>query len=254
MNYMESITTGQVLLALVLVCIALYLSFYFKVNLEKDILVATIRAFLQLMLIGYLLTFIFNLKSPIYTTVMIFFMAGIATYHAGKRGEAVQGSYWISGIAIYGTTIITIGILSGFGIIPYEPQMIIPVAGMVIGNVMNAASLALMRMHDELKDKQNQIEAALSLGASPRQAANPAIQKAIQISMIPVIDRAKIVGIVSLPGGMSGMILAGASPLAAVRFQVIIMYMLLGSPFLTVGIAVALGYRQYFTKFMQLKL
>jgi putative ABC transport system permease protein len=119
---------------------------------------------------------------------------------------------------------------------------------------MSATSLALLRMHDELKRDKNQIEAALSLGASPRKAVELALKKAIETSMIPVIDRAKTVGIVSLPGGMSGMILAGASPLVAVKFQIVIMYMLLGSPFLTVAIASVLGYRQYFTKYMQLRL
>ncbi len=250
---MREISIFQVLMSLVFVAMALYFSKAFRVKMGLDIIDAAIRSLVQLIAIGYVLTFIFNLQSPVYVILMITVMAGVATYNSGKRGKKVKNSYVISGIAIYVTTIVTIAILSGFNIIPFEAQFIIPVAGMVIGNVMNATSLALMRLHDEIHANKAKVEAALSLGATPRQAAQFALQKAITTAMVPVVDRAKVVGIVSLPGGMSGMILAGASPLEAVKFQIVIMYMLLGSPFLTVAITGMLAYKQYFTQYHQLK-
>lgn len=251
---MEEITSLHLVISLVLVAIALYFSVQFKLRMEKEIIIATIRATVQLIIIGYILSFVFSLDSPIYTIMMIAVMGGIATVNAGKRGKDVKGAMWISGVSIFASTIVTIGILSGFDIIPFNPQYIIPVAGMIIGNVMSAASVSLIRLQEELKSNRGKVEAALSLGATPRKAVEEVLKKAVRISMVPVVDRAKIVGIVSLPGGMSGMILAGASPLSAVKFQILIMYMLLGSPFLTVGIAVLLAYRQYFTKHMQLKI
>ncbi|QNO14424.1 iron export ABC transporter permease subunit FetB [Alkalicella caledoniensis] len=250
---MREISTLQVVLSLVFVVMAIYFSRVFKVKMGFDIADAAVRSFVQLIAIGYVLTFIFNLNSPIYVIIMISIMAGVATYNSGKRGQKVKNSFLISGIAIYATTLFTIIVLSGFNIIPFEGQFIIPVAGMVIGNVMNATSLALMRLHDEINSNKSKIEAALSLGATPRQAIQFALQKAITTAMVPVVDRAKVVGIVSLPGGMSGMILAGASPLEAVKFQIVIMYMLLGSPFLTVAITGLLAYKQYFTNYLQLK-
>lgn len=250
---MREITTYQVLLSLVFVVMAIYFSRTFKLKMGFDIATAAIRSFVQLIAIGYVLTFIFDLNSPIYVIIMISVMAGVATHNSGKRGREVKNSYLISGIAIYATTIVSIIILSGFNIIPFEAQYIIPVAGMIIGNVMNATSLVLMRLHDEIIANRSKIEAALSLGATPRQAIQFALEKSINTAMVPVVDRAKVVGIVSLPGGMSGMILAGAAPLAAVKFQIVIMYMLLGGPFLTVAITVLLAYRQYFTKHLQLK-
>ncbi|MTI96225.1 MAG: iron export ABC transporter permease subunit FetB [Firmicutes bacterium] len=249
---MRDISTWQVLLSLVFVAIALYFSGYFKVGMGKDIMISSVRAFVQLLAIGYILTFVFELQSPLWIVLTMAIMAGVAAYNSGKRGEKVRNSYLISSIAIYATTFVTILILSGFGIIPFEGQFIIPVSGMVIGNVMNAASLALMRLDDEIKGNRNRVEAALSLGATPLQAARSALQKSVETAMVPVVDRAKVVGIVSLPGGMSGMILAGAEPLAAVKFQIVIMYMLLGSPFLTVAIVNLLAYRQYFNKQRQL--
>lgn len=249
---MTDITTAQVLLSLVFVAGALYFTYFFKVDMGKDIIVAAIRAFVQLLAIGYVLTLIFDLDSPLWVVLMMAVMAGVASYNSGKRGQKVKNSYLISSIAIFTTTAATILVLSGFGIIPFKAQYIIPVSGMVIGNVMNAASLAMMRLDDELKSNRMRVEAALSLGASPIQAAAPALKKSVITAMVPVVDRAKVVGIVSLPGGMSGMILAGASPLAAVKFQIVIMYMLLGSPFLTVAIVNMLAYRQYFNRQRQL--
>lgn len=251
---MREISTWQVLFSLVFVAAALVFSGYFKVRMGKDIVVSAVRAFVQLLLIGYLLTFLFEIDSPLYVVIMMTVMAGVATYNSGKRGEKVRNSYRISAVAIYVTTFATVLVLSGPGIIPFKAQFIIPVSGMVIGNVMNAASLALMRLDDELKSNRLRVEAALSLGATPLQAAAPALKKAVTTAMVPVVDRAKVVGIVSLPGGMSGMILAGAAPLAAVKFQIVIMYMLLGSPFLTVAIVNILAYRQYFTRQRQLVL
>lgn len=249
---MNEISTVQVLLSLIFVAGALYFSNLFKVKMGKDILIAAVRAFVQLLAIGYVLTFIFDLDSPITIILMMVVMAGAASYNAGKRGAKVRNSYRISSIAIFATTFITILVLAGFGIIPFKAQYIIPVSGMVIGNVMNSASLALMRLDDELKANRLKVEAALSLGASPLQAASPALKKSVTTAMVPVVDRAKVVGLVSLPGGMSGMILAGASPLTAVKFQIVIMYMLLGSPFLTVAIVNWLAYRQYFNRQRQL--
>lgn len=250
---MQEISIFQVLLSLIFVLMALYFSKMFNLKMGFDIGSAAVRSFVQLVAIGYVLTFIFELDAPIYVILMISVMAGVATYNSGKRGKKVKNSYLISGIAIFATTFVTILVLSGFGIIPFRAQFIIPVAGMVIGNVMNATSLALMRLHDEIDANKIKVEAALSLGASPRQAVQFAMKKAINTAMVPVVDRAKVVGIVSLPGGMSGMILAGAHPLEAVKFQIVIMYMLLGSPFLTVAITGLLSYKQYFTKYSQLK-
>ncbi len=251
---MRDITLWQVFLSLIFVAVALVFSGYFKVRMGKDIVVSALRAFVQLLAIGYILTFLFEVESPLYIVLMVAVMVAVASYNSGRRGEKVPNAFLISSVAIFTTTFLTVLVLSGFGIIPFEAQFIIPVSGMVVGNVMNGASLALMRLDDELKSNRLRVEAALSLGATPLQAATPALKKAVTTAMVPVVDRAKVVGIVSLPGGMSGMILAGASPLAAVKFQIVIMYMLLGSPFLTVAIVNLLAYRQYFNRQRQLVL
>jgi len=157
---MNDITTFQVLLSLVFVVGAMYFSHLFKVKMGRDILTSAIRAFIQLLAIGYVLTLIFDLDSPLWIVLMMSVMAGVASCNSGKRGERVKNSYLISAIAIFATTFVTILVLSGFGIIPFRAQYIIPVSGMVIGNVMNAASLAMMRLDDELKTNRVKVEAA----------------------------------------------------------------------------------------------
>jgi len=134
----------------------------------------------------------------------------------------------------------------------FTAQQIIPIAGMVIGNSMNVCSLVMRRMHEEIKARQLQIETALALGATRQQAVRPHLKTALQSGMMPIVDSTKTVGLIQLPGAMTGMILAGASPLQAVQLQMIVMYMLIGAAALTGLAASWLSYRQFFTANHQL--
>jgi putative ABC transport system permease protein len=135
----------------------------------------------------------------------------------------------------------------------YQPQYVIPIAGMIIGNSMNGASLAINRLVAEIRLRRTEIEAALSLGATARQAVNQAFKEAVKSAMIPTINAMMIVGIVQLPGMMTGQIIAGTRPEQAVRYQVVVVYMLTAAVTVTCICAAILTYRQYFTKSHQLK-
>ena len=124
---------------------------------------------------------------------------------------------------------------------------------MVIGNSMTAAAVALNRLADEIRSEAGRIEATLALGATARQAATGLVTRSLRSGMIPLIDSTKTTGVVFFPGTMVGMLLAGASPTAAVRLQLILLWTLLGSTALAALIAVTLAYRNFFTAAHQLR-
>ena len=138
-------------------------------------------------------------------------------------------------------------------IIPSGARYVIPIAGMIVGNSMNVASVTAVRLVQDAGDRRPQIEAALALGASPRQCTADIIRRSVRLAMVPVIDSTKTMGIVFLPGAMTGMILAGADPLQAVRLQVVVVFMLLAAVSLTATIVSLLAPGRLFTPQQQLR-
>ena len=112
---------------------------------------------------------------------------------------------------------------------------------------MTTTGLTIVRLRDDLKTHRLQIEAALALGATKQQAARQPMRRALNTGMTPIIDNTKTVGLISLPGTMTGLILGGASPLEAVQVQMIVMYVLVGTAAFSSLITTFLTYRQFFT-------
>jgi len=239
---------------LVLVSVAMGISRWQKVGLEQSMLVAVGRAFVQLIAIGYALDFIFSRRGPLWILLVVGVMVAIAGYTAGQRGKHVPHSLAVATVSISVGTALTVGVLVGLNVFPFEPRFIIPIAGMVVGNSMTVTALVMTRLRDDLKLQKAQVEAALALGATQRQAAKGQLRRALTTGMTPVIDNTKTVGLISLPGAMTGMILAGASPLEAVQLQIIVMYMLVGAAAFSGLTATFLTYQQFFTQAHQLKL
>jgi putative ABC transport system permease protein len=244
----------RILGAVVLVGLAIGISRWQKVDLEKDMLVAMARSFAQLIAIGYALELIFEAKGQLWILLVIGIMVTVAGYTAGQRGQYVPQSKRVATLSVSVGTVLTLGLLIGLKIFPFEPRFIIPIAGMVVGNAMTATGLVMARLRDDLKLQRAQVEAALALGATQRQAATHQLRRALTTGMAPMVDRTKTVGLISLPGAMTGMILAGASPLEAVQLQVIVMYMLIGAVAFSGLTAAFLTYRQFFTRAHQLVL
>jgi putative ABC transport system permease protein len=143
---------------------------------------------------------------------------------------------------------VSLGALFVLGVFPLRAQALIPLAGMMIGNAMTATVLVGRRVFEELRDKRPEVEARLSLGISSRDAARPYLRSALRTALIPQIESTKAVGIVFLPGAMTGLILAGTDPMKAVLVQAAVMYLVLGSVATTTTV-VALGVsRRLFTR------
>lgn len=240
-------------LALALVIIAAAVSRWQQAGLERDLTSATVRSFVQLIAIGYVLELIFNQDNPLWTAFLLVVMILIAARTSGQRGKHTPHAQRIALLSIGFGAVGTIAVLVIAGVFDFEPQAIIPIGGMVIGNAMTAASQVMNQMADDLLDSRGQIESMLALGASSRQASQIQFRRALRNAMIPHIDTTKTVGLIKLPGAMTGMILAGASPLEAVQLQIIVMYMLVGSVTFTGLGAAYLTYRAFFTGAHQLK-
>jgi len=240
-------------LALALVVIAALISRWQQADLETDLLTASVRGFVQLIAVGYLLELVFNQDSPLWTTVLLLVMIVIAARTSGRRGKQTPRATWIALASIGVGSVLTLAILVIAGVFDYVPDAIIPIGGMIIGNAMTTASQVMNRMSDDLLEGRNQIESMLALGATSRQASLIQFRRALRNAMIPHIDTTKTVGLIKLPGAMTGMILAGASPLEAVQLQLIVMYMLVGAVTFTGLIAAYLTYRAFFTGAHQLK-
>ncbi len=246
------ITNLDIAMAAVFVAVGVLLSAIERLKLERDIIIAAIRALVQLMLVGYVLRFVFAQSAIIWTVAMIFLMSLVGAWTSAGRAKSVPGALKITVTSMVLTVGISLVALWVLGILPPKPRYLIPVAGMVIGNSMNTLSISLIRLSDGIRENRDRIEVALALGKTPIEAVRFLLKKSLRLAVIPRIDNVKVSGIIHLPGAMTGMILAGASPIQAVKFQIIIMYILLGTPMLVAYFGTRLAYKRFFNKDFQL--
>jgi len=239
-------------LTLIFVLIPLLLSKTLKLGLEKDTLIATIRSIIQLLAVGYILKFVFDAQSYIYIFLMIALMILVATLNARKKGKGIKGITWKVALTLIVVECVTQGVLLSFNIVPSTAQYIIPISGMMIGNSMVLSVLFLNRFTSEIASHQNEIELILSLGGTPKQAIHRQLMNAIKASMIPTIESQKTIGLVQLPGMMSGQIIGGADPIQAVQFQLLIIFALLTAATLSSIMIGFLSYPALFNERMQI--
>ena len=252
MNGGATLSISSLIIASSLVLISLFFSYYQKLNLEKETIIGVIRAIIQLTIVGYLLNFIFGLKNPFFTTLLLLFMTINAAYNASKRGKGIKNGFIISFIAIGIGAFITLFILVASGAIKYEPYQIIPIGGMIISNAMVAIGLCYKQLLSNFKNKREEVETKLALGADILPSSIEIIRDAIKTGMLPTIDSMKTLGIVALPGMMTGLILAGTSPIEAVKFQILVTFMMLSTTSIASFLACYLAYKGFFNGRKQL--
>jgi putative ABC transport system permease protein len=240
--------------ALTLVGFAVVISYWQNIGLEFHMMVAVGRSFVQLLAIGFALDLIFNSQNPLWIGLILLIMMTVAGLTAGKRADHIPGATAIALISVGMSTVLTLGSLLMLQVFEFEARFVIPVAGMIIGNAMIATGLTMARLRDDIHAFHLEIETALALGASSRMAVQRQLRAALSTGMTPSIDSTKTVGLIALPGAMTGMILAGVSPLEAVQLQIVVMYMLMGATAISSLVATFLTFRQFFTPVHQLKL
>jgi putative ABC transport system permease protein len=233
----------------ILVVVAVALSAYQRLGLERDIVWAGMRALVQLLVVGAALGLVIADDAPLaWSWLWVVAMVAFAAWTSNRRAPEVPGVGWLAAVAYSGAALVSLGVLLGFGVFDVSPRTVVPLSGMVVGNSMAATVLVGRRIIAELGEKRDEVEARLALGHPSREAARPYLRAAVRTALIPQIETTKATGIVFLPGAMVGLILAGAEPADAVRVQVAVMYLVLGSVTTTTAV-VAIGLsRRLFTR------
>jgi putative ABC transport system permease protein len=252
------IELARLIAAYIFVLVLLLIVRVRKISREKQITIATLRMTIQLILAGYILTYIFENPHPLLTIFIILVMEVFAIRNVYKQVKQRLSKEM--------KRIITFSMLSGslaslfyFNLVVihfspwYEPRYFIPIAGMIIGNSMTGITLGVRTLIQGFSSEREKIEGALMLGADPQTAAKPYVDNAFDSAILPTINNMLGMGIVFLPGMMTGQILSGVSPLMAIEYQIAILLGILGSVSLTVLLFILLGYRTFFTEDSRLR-
>ncbi|QLK85681.1 iron export ABC transporter permease subunit FetB [Staphylococcus sp. 17KM0847] len=246
-------STTSLMLTALLLLIPIVISFKERLHIAKDLIIAAVRAVVQLVIIGYLLEFVFNLKEPWIVLVLIVVIMINAAANTRKRAsEIMKNVFWISFVAIMSGALLSLGGVLLTGAISMKPNELIPVAGMVGSNGMIAINLSYQNLDRIFTKEIESIEAKLSLGATPALAAKDAIRESIKVAIVPTIDSVKTYGLVSIPGMMTGLIIAGVAPLQAIKFQLMVVFIHTTATIISAFVSTYLSYRQFFNQRHQL--
>ena len=240
---MEQGDVGAVGLAtsLVLVAVVVVVSRWQRLRLEPSVLWAAARALVQLLLVGAALQLVIDPDAPLALSwLWVGVMLGFAAFTVRRRAREVPRAGRLALGAFGAAAAVTLGVIFGLGVFPLEGRTLVPLAGMMVGNAMNGTVLVSRRVVDELRQRRDEVEARLALGQPSQEAARPYVRTALRDALTPQIETTKAVGVVFLPGAMTGLILAGVDPVDAVLVQAVVMYLVLGSV-ATTTVVVALG-------------
>ena len=240
-----------------LLLMSIGLAHLLKAGQSKDLFWSGLRMFVQLLVVGYVLHLIFALETPLPVLLILIVMIGFAVQTIGARVKIKMPHFYrVVGTAILfgcgGMTFFFCSLV--IGLEPwYDPRYLIPLAGMIIGNSMTGASLAVERLAAEFRERRDEIETGLCLGGSIQSVSETAVSSAFRAALIPSVNAMAAMGLVFLPGMMTGQILSGTEPLIAVKYQIAIMCVITGSVSLTTFFILKLGYRAYFTPYHSLR-
>ena len=240
------ISPGTIALSFALVLVGVFISYKEKLGSAKEILYSITRAVIQLVAVGYALTYLFGFENPIVTIGLVLVIAFNASWNAHKRSNHIPNSLNISMIAIFSTITLTLAVLVLSGSIRFIPSQIVPIAGMICGTAMTTIGLCYRNLNALFRDQRQQILEKLSLGATPNQASRSILRETIKSGMQPSLDSAKTIGIVTLPGMMSGLIFAGTVPTTAIMYQIMVTFMIVATTSLSSYIASFLAYKSFF--------
>jgi putative ABC transport system permease protein len=262
---MENLNGGFIRIELIYLALGylLLLLFLLLVRLEKlgkgwEIILAGLRMTLQLIAVGFVLTYVFSWRKPWVTLLIFLVMEGFAVYTVfGRLRKKIFPA--VRPVIVLSMAAGTSGALAYFLFVIvrvqpwYDPRYFIPIAGMIIGNSMNGIVIGVERLASGMRSQIERLEGALMLGASPRGAARPFVKEAFSAGIMPVVNNMMGMGIVFLPGMMTGQILSGTTPLEAIKYQIAIMLAIAASVAVSVFLATELGYRRFFNRHSQVR-
>lgn len=235
------VTWVGLVLSLLFLLVPIAISVLMRLGIGRDLAVATLRMGVQLAIVGVLLVLVISPERSIWWSwLWVALMLGYAANVTARRAPAVPGLGWLALLAFLAAAVVTTGILFGLGVVPMTGRTVVPLLGMMVGNSMTATVLAARRVVEEFQDKSDQVEAHLALGHDGATTSRVHVRTALRAALLPQVERTKAVGIVFLPGAMTGLILAGASPQDAVMIQAIVMLLVLAAA-ATTTVIIAVG-------------
>ena len=241
----------QLALALLLVGIVIAISIRQGLGIGGDLVVGSLRAVVQLYLVGLILAVVFHAARWYWVLLILAVMTAVAAQAATSRlAKPIPGGRGIAALALTASTAVTLVYVIGVivRVRPwYDPQYIIPIAGMILGSAMTSAALAGDRLQGDLRVRADEVEARLALGFSGREAVQPMARTALRAAMIPTVNGMMTVGLVQLPGMMTGQILAGSPPLLAIKYQLVVVFMQAAATALAALLFVRLTVGRYLT-------
>lgn len=234
---MEPVSVLGVVASLSLIALAVAVSLWMRLAIERSIVWAAMRAAVQLLAVGAVFRVIFeSAQAPIYSGLWVVGMVVVAALVADRRAPAIPGLWRFALASIGASAGVALSVVFGFEIIEPTPVNFVVVAGITIGNTMPATVLAVNRAVAYFTDHPARIEALLALGFDRVQSARFVAPLTARTALIPQIERTKVVGLIALPGAMTGLLLAGVEPVDAVMVQLIVMYLILGAVALSVAV------------------
>ena len=254
---MTSPSTTGLLYAAVPVAASVALLAALRLGQVRPMLVALARLVLQLMLLGLVLDWLFRAQNPAVVVGVGLVMLLISSHTVGTR---LKGGGWplrLESFAALGSSLVLVMAVSlrlALKVEPwYEPRVVIPLLGMVLGNSVTAVALAAERLESDLRADRDRVELRLALGASTWQAAEPALRSAVRAGLTPVLNNMMIAGVVAIPGMATGQLLAGAPVADAIRYQILIYFGVTATVTLSTLGLLAVRLRHYFTPHAQLR-
>lgn len=219
----------EVALSLLLVLVVAAVILHSRLGMTRELAVAVIRAAVQLLAVGSLLSLIFDHAGIAGSLAWIAAMVVVAGRVSGGRGRGLHRSTMVATAAVAAGVLTTLGTLVALGTVSTKSTVLLPIGGMIVNGAMQGTSLVLARLRDEVVEGRRAVEARLALGLPAGEAFAPHERRAMRAALVAPIDQTKVVGLISLPGAMTGLIIAGVSPTLAIRYQIVVMYMLLGA-------------------------
>ncbi len=226
MNNIVEIEISRFIIAYFLLLIVLAVMKKCKIKQIKLLFISTIQMTIQLILAGYLLTYIFKQQQPVYTIFYVFFMMIFAIYRVISKNKSLNMRfkfYIVSTLSISGISIIAFFIIFVINENIFNPQYTIPLSGMIFGNVMTGLNLGLKTFQENLQTEREKLEALLNFGGKPSDILQPLVSRSLETALLPTLNSMIGLGIVSLPGMMTGQILSGTPPKTAILYQIVIM-------------------------------
>ncbi|MCL2077961.1 MAG: iron export ABC transporter permease subunit FetB [Oscillospiraceae bacterium] len=255
MNEIISLNIWQFALIYLLLVVVLLIMKKCRINQTKLLVIASVRMTVQLTLAGFVLTYIFENPNPIFTMLYLLLMTGFAVYTVLSRNKNINSRFKIiTGVALALTGLCIVGffIIVVVGVNLFNPRYTIPISGMIIGNAMTGVSLGLRVFTENIETQKRRINSLLNIGVTPQKILLPFVNQAVETALLPTLNSMIGMGIISLPGMMTGQILSGTMPMTAILYQIAIIIAICAVTCLSVFCSLYFGYKTLFNKRKQI--